>query len=701
MFVLEESIPKIFGKKVFNDKVMKERLPIDIYKSLKRSIKSNKPLDKNTADMVANAMKEWAIENGATHFTHWFQPMTGITAEKHDSFIKPTSNGNVLMDFCGRELIKGEPDASSFPSGGLRATFEARGYTAWDPTSYAFIKDGSLCIPSVFYSYSGEVLDKKTPLLRSIEAVNRQSLRILKLFGNNDVQNTYTTVGAEQEYFLIDKKDYDKRKDLILCGRTLFGAKPIKGQELEDHYYGALKPRISKFMKDLDMELWKLGIPVKTKHNEVAPAQHELAQIYTETNLATDQNQITMEILKKVARKHDLVCLLHEKPFAGINGSGKHNNWSIQTDRGINLLEPGDNPRDNVQFLIFLCAVIKGVDEYADLLRISIASAGNDNRLGAQEAPPAIVSVFVGDEILKILESIEKGEKYVSPDRKKIEIGVNVLPTFPYDTTDRNRTSPFAFTGNKFEFRMVGSNMSISSPNMTLNTIVADELMQFADRLEKSKNFEFEVGTLLAEVIKNHKKVIFNGNNYSEKWTLEAKKRGLNNLPTVVDAFGHYLDEKNVSLFERHKILTRKEMVSRWEIQLENYCKVLNIEALTMSDMVKREIYPAVYSYIKNLAEGIRLKRDIGIHILNDESDKVLMNNLKDLCNALFDLTNKLDDMLSSVDSINDTMTKAQYYQKSILPLMTKIRNISDNMELYTPSNYWPYPTYTEILFNI
>ncbi len=698
---MEESIPKIFGKKVFNDKVMKERLPIDIYKSLKRSIKSSKPLDRNTADMVANAMKEWAIENGATHFTHWFQPMTGITAEKHDSFIKPTSNGNVLMDFCGSELIKGEPDASSFPSGGLRATFEARGYTAWDPTSYAFIKDGSLCIPSVFYSYSGEVLDKKTPLLRSIEAVNRQSLRILRLFGNNEVQNTHTTVGAEQEYFLIDKSDYDKRKDLILCGRTLFGAKPIKGQELEDHYYGALKPRVSEFMKDLDVELWKLGIPVKTKHNEVAPAQHELAQIYTETNLATDQNQITMEILKKVARKHGLVCLLHEKPFSGINGSGKHNNWSIQTDRGVNLLEPGDNPRDNMQFLIFLCAVIKGVDEYADLLRVSIASAGNDNRLGAQEAPPAIVSVFVGDEILKILESIEKGEKYVSPDRKKIEIGVNVLPSFPYDTTDRNRTSPFAFTGNKFEFRMVGSGMSISGPNTTLNTIVADQLMQFADRLEKAEDFESEVGSLLAQTIKDHKKIIFNGNNYSPKWILEAEKRGLNNLPTAVDALSHYLDEKNISLFEKHKILTRKEMVSRWEIQLENYCKVLNIEALTMSDMVKREIYPAAYSYVKSLAEGIKLKLDIGIHILNSESDKVLMNNLKDLCNDLFDKTNKLDNILCKVDDIKDKMKKARYYQESILPLMIEIRNISDNMELYTPSNYWPYPTYTEILFNI
>ncbi len=481
----------------------------------------------------------------------------------------------------------------------------------------------------------------------------------------------------------------------------MFGAKPIKGQELEDHYYGALKPRVSEFMKDLDVELWKLGIPVKTKHNEVAPAQHELAQIYTETNLATDQNQITMEILKKVARKHGLVCLLHEKPFSGINGSGKHNNWSIQTDRGVNLLEPGDNPRDNMQFLIFLCAVIKGVDEYADLLRVSIASAGNDNRLGAQEAPPAIVSVFVGDEILKILESIEKGEKYVSPDRKKIEIGVNVLPSFPYDTTDRNRTSPFAFTGNKFEFRMVGSGMSISGPNTTLNTIVADQLMQFADRLEKAEDFESEVGSLLAQTIKDHKKIIFNGNNYSPKWILEAEKRGLNNLPTAVDALSHYLDEKNISLFEKHKILTRKEMVSRWEIQLENYCKVLNIEALTMSDMVKREIYPAAYSYVKSLAEGIKLKLDIGIHILNSESDKVLMNNLKDLCNDLFDKTNKLDNILCKVDDIKDKMKKARYYQESILPLMIEIRNISDNMELYTPSNYWPYPTYTEILFNI
>ncbi len=605
-------IPELFGSNVFNDRVMKERLPKETYRALRKTIELGKRLDRSIADVVANAMKDWAVEKGATHFTHWFQPMTGITAEKHDSFIQPESDSSVIMSFSGKELVKGEPDASSFPSGGLRATFEARGYTTWDPSSYAFIKDNTLCIPTVFSSYGGEALDKKSPLLRSMEVINKQALRILRLFGNTDVTRVTTTVGPEQEYFLVDADFYRQREDLVLTGRTLFGAKPPKGQELEDHYFGVIKPRVAAYMRDLDRELWKLGIFAKTKHNEVAPAQHELAPIFTNSNMATDHNQLTMEIMKKVAARHGLACLLHEKPFEGINGSGKHNNWSISTNTGVNLLEPGDTPRENAQFLLFLCAVIQAVDEYQDLLRVSVASAGNDHRLGANEAPPAIVSMFLGDELTSILESIERGTAYEQKDAEELRIGVHILPRFPKDTTDRNRTSPFAFTGNKFEFRMLGSDLSIAGPNIVLNTIVAEELANYADTLEQAESFDDALQELIRKTIAEHKRIIFNGDGYSAEWEAEAERRGLLNLRTTPDALPAFIAEKNVALFTKHKIFTTTEIQSRYEILMEEYAKKRRIEALTMADMARKQILPAAVDDRRRVTEKAAFPRHFG-----------------------------------------------------------------------------------------
>ena len=695
-----ESIYDIFGSKVFNDAVMRERLPNDTYKQLSKAVKEGLPLDLDIGNVVANAMKDWALENGATHFTHWFQPMTGITAEKHDSFISPVEGGGAITDFSGRELIKGEPDASSFPSGGLRATFEARGYTAWDPTSYAFIKDGSLCIPTVFCSYSGEVLDKKTPLIRSIEALNKQALRILRLFGNNTAKKVESTVGAEQEYFLIDKEVYNKRQDLIFCGRTIFGAKPAKGQELEDHYFGALRPRVSAFMKALDKELWKLGIPAKTKHNEVAPAQHEIAHVYTTTNMAVDQNQLTMETIRTIAENYGMVCLLHEKPFEGINGSGKHNNWSIQTDTGINLLDPGVSPQDNAQFLLFLCAVIKGVDEYADLLRVSIASAGNDRRLGAQEAPPSIVSIFVGDEMMEMLEAIEKGIVYNGREKINVEVGVNVFPNFPRDTTDRNRTSPFAFTGNKFEFRMVGSSQSVAGPNTILNTIVADELKGFADILEEEEDFTKALNKLLSDTIRKHKRVIFNGNSYSDEWTEEAQRRGLPNLRTFVDAIPCYIKKKNIDLFARQRILSEKEMLSRYEIQLESYCKTVRLEALTMLDMLRKDILPSIISYIKDVSETALKKREISSKLdISVETDMV--ERMTEVASKIYKGIEELDNCVCKAQETEDMLEKSRCYRDCVVGAMDKLRKEADFAEANIGRSYWPYPTYSDILFSV
>ena len=658
------NVPDIFASMVFNDDVMRERLPKDVYKSLRKTIDNGKDLDITVANAVANAMKDWAIEKGATHYTHWFQPMTGITAEKHDSFISPTADGRIIMEFSGKELIKGEPDASSFPSGGLRATFEARGYTAWDPTSYAFIKDHSLFIPTAFCSYGGEVLDKKTPLLRSMEALSAQAVRILRLFGDSTTKRVITTVGPEQEYFLVDKKLYDERPDLIYTGRTLFGARAPKGQELEDHYFGAIKPRIAAFMQELDEELWKLGVLAKTKHNEVAPAQHELAPIFSTTNVATDHNQLTMETMKNVALRHGLVCLLHEKPFAGVNGSGKHNNWSLSTDTGKNLFEPGKLPQENAQFLLFLAAVIKGVDEYQDLLRVSVASAGNDHRLGANEAPPAIISIFLGDELTAILHAIETGTVYGGTLRVNMEIGVNVLPSFTKDTTDRNRTSPFAFTGNKFEFRSLGSQLNIACPNIMLNTIIADELEQFADELEgKSDDFMSALNALIKRVIKEHKRIIFNGDGYADAWKAEAAKRGLTNLPTTVDALPHYTDEKNVKLFTKHKIYTEVEMQSRQDIILETYAKTINIEALTASDMVKRDILPAVSSYVAELASGVATKKAISDDI-PCEAELDIIKRLSGLQDCAYRKLAALDNAIIGVKEVGeDPIEVATYYK--------------------------------------
>lgn len=696
------NVPDIFASMVFNDDVMRERLPKDVYKSLRKTIDNGKDLDITVANAVANAMKDWAIEKGATHYTHWFQPMTGITAEKHDSFISPTADGRIIMEFSGKELIKGEPDASSFPSGGLRATFEARGYTAWDPTSYAFIKDHSLYIPTAFCSYGGEVLDKKTPLLRSMEALSAQAVRILRLFGDSTTKRVITTVGPEQEYFLVDKKLYDERPDLIYTGRTLFGARAPKGQELEDHYFGAIKPRIAAFMQELDEELWKLGVLAKTRHNEVAPAQHELAPIFSTTNVATDHNQLTMETMKNVALRHGLVCLLHEKPFAGVNGSGKHNNWSLSTDTGKNLFEPGKLPQENAQFLLFLAAVIKGVDEYQDLLRVSVASAGNDHRLGANEAPPAIISIFLGDELTAILHAIETGTVYGGTLRVNMEIGVNVLPSFTKDTTDRNRTSPFAFTGNKFEFRSLGSQLNIACPNIMLNTIIADELEQFADELEgKSDDFMSALNALIKRVIKEHKRIIFNGDGYADAWKVEAARRGLTNLPTTVDALPHYTDEKNVKLFAKHKIYTEVEMQSRQDIILETYAKTINIEALTASDMVKRDILPAVSSYVAELASGVATKKAISDDI-PCEAELDIIKRLSGLQDCAYKKLAALDNAIIGVKEVGeDPIEVATYYKDSVITAMTELRAVVDEMETLVSSDYWPYPSYGDLMFRV
>ncbi len=691
-------VPAMFGSMVFNEKVMKERLPKDTYKALKKCKDEGIPLDMSVATVVANAMKDWALEKGATHYTHWFQPMTGVTAEKHDSFISPTDGGGAIMEFSGKELVRGEPDASSFPSGGLRATFEARGYTAWDPTTYAFVKDGSLYIPTVFFSYGGEALDKKTPLLRSMDELSKQALRVLRLFGDTTTKKVIATVGPEQEYFLIDKKMYDQREDLIMTGRTLFGAKPPKGQEMDDHYFGALKPRVSNYMKDLDEELWKLGILAKTKHNEVAPAQHELAPIFGDANTAADHNQLTMEIMKNVAAKHGLVCLLHEKPVAGVNGSGKHDNWAISTDTGKNLLDPGKTPRDNAQFLLFLVAIIKGVDDYQEMLRCTVASAGNDHRLGANEAPPAVVSVFLGSELNAVLESIEKGTVYKGQQESSLEVGVDALPHIPQDTTDRNRTSPFAFTGNKFEFRMLGSEQSISGPNIALNTIVAEELCQFADKLEKSKNFNKDLQALLQQTLKEHKRIIFNGNGYDDSWIGEAEARGLANLKNTPEAMRAYISKKNIKLFTKHNIYTETEMKARYEIHLESYSKIINIEAQTAVDMVKRDILPAVSAYTDALSSSILGKRAVSKDI-PCIADTELLKKLSSLSDGLYGKCADLEKALIKVPE--DTQKAALYYHDKVFALMQEMRAITDEMETMTASEYWPYPTYGEMLFNI
>lgn len=695
-----KDIPEMFGSMVFNDKVMKERLPKEAYNAVRRAIDNGESLSYEYAKSVASVMKDWAIEKGATHFTHWFQPMTGITAEKHDSFIEPFGDGEVIMKFSEKSLVKGESDASSFPTGGLRATFEARGYTAWDPTSYAFVKDGSLYIPTAFCSYGGEAIDKKTPLLRSNDAFNKQALRILKLFGNDKVKKVITTAGAEQEYFLIDKSVYEKRFDLIHCGRTLFGARPSKGQELEDHYYGAIKTRVSAFMKELDEELWKLGVYAKTKHNEVAPSQHELAPVYTSTNTATDHNQLTMELMKSIANKHGLVCLLHEKPFATVNGSGKHNNWSISTDLGENLLAPGDTPEKNAQFLLFLVAVIKAVDEYQDLLRISVAGAGNDHRLGANEAPPAIISMYLGEELEGILSAIECGAEYNAKKKKDLKIGVSVLPTIPMDSTDRNRTSPFAFTGNKFEFRMVGSSANIACPNFILNTIVAEELRVFADTLEGAKDFNEALDKLLKETIKKHKRILFSGNNYSEEWEKEAEKRGLLNLKTTVDALPLYASEKNVELFEKHKVLSRNEINSRTEILLENYCNIVHIEALTSIDIARREITPAVIGYQSFLLSEYSIKKASGRNLSCSLEEKLI----DDLASLSEKFSIALDKLVLDTDKFNTNLSnyeKAKYCKDVLLDDMSKLRNYADQMELMIGKSFYAFPTYEEILYSV
>ena len=684
---------------VFDERVMKARLSADVYYSLKQTIKKGKQLDLSVANAVAAAMRDWAVEKGATHFTHWFQPLTGITAEKHDSFISPSPDGGVIMDFSGKELIKGEPDASSFPSGGLRATFEARGYTAWDPTSYAFIKDGTLYIPTAFCSFGGEALDKKTPLLRSMEALNRQALRVLKLFGNEDVKRVSTSVGPEQEYFLVPKAMYDQRKDLIYTGRTLFGAKPPKGQELSDHYFGSIAPKVAEYMADLDKELWKLGILAKTKHNEVAPAQHELAPIYTTTNRATDHNQLTMEIMQKVAAKHGLVCLLHEKPFAGVNGSGKHNNWSISTDTGINLLSPGDTPYENAQFLLFLVAVLKAVDKYQDLLRASVATAGNDHRLGANEAPPAVVSVFLGDELTGILEAIEKEKPYSAHEKTVMKLGVHALPRFTRDTTDRNRTSPFAFTGNKFEFRMLGSSNSIACANIMLNASVASVLEEFADRLEKAKNFNTALHNLIKTTIAEHKRIIFNGNGYDDAWIKEAvEKRGLLNLKTTPDAMPSLLLKKNMDMLIGQGVFSKAELVSRYEIMLENYCKTVIIEANTMVDMARKEILPAVETYIADLAGTACEKDACGIKPV---FEKKLLKQLSEYTEEIDSRTDALEKLVGKIHAVSDVTKCAQKIRDELIPAMDVLRKAADGAEQVTAAKYWPFPTYGDLLFGV
>ncbi|MBR6985490.1 MAG: glutamine synthetase III [Ruminococcus sp.] len=697
--VKNSNVAEFFGCNVFSDSVMRERLPKNIYKSVQRTKQLGIALDSEVADVVANAMKDWAVEKGATHYTHWFQPMTGVTAEKHDAFINPYGKGEVILEFSGKELIKGEPDASSFPSGGLRSTFEARGYTAWDPTSCAFIKDDSLYIPTAFCSYTGEILDKKTPLLRSMDVLSTQALRILRLFGNTEATRVTTTVGPEQEYFLIDKKYYDMREDLVITGRTLFGAKPPKGQELEDHYYGNIKQRVSDYMKDLDEELWKLGIYAKTKHNEVAPSQHELAPVFTTSNIAADHNQLTMEIMKKTAIKHGLYCLLHEKPFAGVNGSGKHNNWSMSSNDGQNLLDPGDTPQNNLQFLTFLCAIIKGVHEYAPLLRLSAASAGNDYRLGANEAPPAIVSMFIGSELESVIEALEKGEKFSSVDNKTFEIGVDVLPDFPKDTTDRNRTSPFAFTGNKFEFRMLGSSDSISCTNTILNTIVAEELCQFADELEKSKNFKKDLKALLVKTIKEHKQIIYNGNGYSEEWLKEAVEvRKLPNLVSTVDALPEYITPESVALFEKFHVYSEAELKARTDVLLENYSKVINIEALTMIDMVKKQILPAVMRYTKEICDAGASKQAMGIPA---DVEKDLASKLSALNEGIYKETAALESKVITAQGKTGVLETARFYCDEVFTQMQVLRAIVDETETNVSEDVWPLVPYTTLLFSV
>ena len=689
-----------FGCMVFDDSVMKSMLSEDVYNTLKRTVKDGRSLNLSVANAVATAMKDWAIAHGATHYTHWFQPMTGITAEKHDSFISPDKDGKVIMEFSGKELVRGETDASSFPSGGLRATFEARGYTAWDATSYAFIKDKVLCIPTAFCSYGGDALDKKTPLLRSMEAINRQAMRVLKLFGNEDVTSVKTTVGPEQEYFLIDKELFQKRKDLVFTGRTLFGAEPPKSQELEGHYYGVIKPRVQAFMNDLDEELWKLGVLAKTEHNEAAPAQHELAPIFDTTNIAADHNQLTMEIMQKVAKNHGMVCLLHEKPFKGVNGSGKHNNWSISTNTGVNLLEPGDTPAENAQFLLFLCAVIKAVDDYQDLLRVAVATAGNDHRLGAHEAPPAVVSIFLGAELTEILESIEKDVPYDTKEKELLRVGVHTMPKFPKDTTDRNRTSPFAFTGNKFEFRMLGSSASVSDPNIMLNTAVAEILKQFADELQDSKNFENDLHALIKRVFTQHKRIIFNGNGYDDAWLAEAKRRGLLNLAKTPDALPYFVADKNVELFTSHKVYTEREMHSRLEILLKSYCNLIDIEAKTMADMAKKEILPAVSRYTQQLSATVLSKKAV-LDTLDCSYETDMLTEISTLTAEAYKQVKGLEKALDGKKKITDAKKLSVHYRDKVLPVMEKLRKAADALERLVAADCWPMPTYGDLLFGI
>ena len=695
------TVSDYFGSLVFDDRVMRAKLPSDVYASLKRTIDEGASLDAHVADAVATAMRDWAVEHGATHFTHWFQPLTGITAEKHESFISPSPDGGVIMEFSGKELIQGEPDASSFPSGGLRATFEARGYTAWDPTSYAFIKGHTLCIPTAFCSYSGEALDKKTPLLRSMQALNKQALRVLRLFGNEDVKCVHPCVGPEQEYFLIDKAMYEKRKDLVFCGRTLFGAKPPKGQELDDHYFGAIKPRVEAYMEELNTELWKLGIYAKTEHNEVAPSQHELASIYTVANVATDQNQLIMEIMQRVASRHDLVCLLAEKPFAGVNGSGKHNNWSLATDTGVNLFKPGETPYENAQFLLFLCAAVQAVDNYQDLLRLSVATAGNDHRLGANEAPPAVISIFLGDELTAVLDAIETDTPYSGTEKTVLKLGVHVLPKFTRDTTDRNRTSPFAFTGNKFEFRMVGSSDSIACANIMLNAAMAETLKEFADRLEGVSDFESALHDLIKETIKAHKRIIFNGNGYDDAWIKEAtEKRGLLNLRTTPDALSTVLEKKNVEMLTSLKIFSEAEIRSRYEICLENYCKTVNIEGLTMVDMARKEILPAVEAYLGDLSGTVAAKT-AAVPGLACKYEKDLISKLSKLADEISDAASSLDTTLIRLKAISDVTDAAYVIRDVVLQKMAELRVVCDEAESITADKYWPFPTYGDLLFGV
>lgn len=699
---MEKNIPELYGSLVFNDRIMRNKLPKDMYKALRKTIQNGTHLELDVANSVAVAMKEWAIENGATHYTHWFQPMTNFTAEKHDSFISPAGDGQIIMDFSGKELVKGEPDASSFPSGGLRATFEARGYTAWDPTSPAFIKDRTLYIPTAFCSYSGEALDKKTPLLRSMDTLNREAVKILHLLGNNAIKHINTTVGPEQEYFLVDKKLYNQRKDLIFCGRTLIGAPAPKGQEMEDHYFGTLKPRVSAYMHDLDEELWKLGIPAKTKHNEVAPAQHELAPVFDTTNVAVDHNQLTMEIMKKVADRHDLVCLLHEKPFEGINGSGKHNNWSMITDTGVNLLDPGKTPAENTQFLVFLVAVIKAVDDYADLLRISVASAGNDHRLGANEAPPAVVSIFLGDELTEVLRAIENDEYFSSHDSVQMDIGAKVLPHFIKDTTDRNRTSPFAFTGNKFEFRMLGSSSSVANPNIILNTAVAEALRQFSEQLKDvpADKMEAAVHNLLKETVTAHKRIIFNGNGYTEEWLKEASERGLYNLVSTPDALPHFTDTKNKELLISHKIFTEPELYSRYEIKLENYVKTLHIESCTMAEIIQKDLIPAVCTYMEQIAHTASLKKAV-VPDISVSGETELLKKLTALSENMMTELSALKSDTARAQETADLLESARMYQKTVLTDMDKLRSFADEAETLLPEAVLPYPTYGKLLFSV